>query len=74
MLSCSLSSNQVLVSKKAPGVSTAFSPRFEPLSMSFAAVAAAGADDAPSPPVWPGRFHAMMSQVMQSDYGVVDLW
>ncbi|CAN0137063.1 unnamed protein product, partial [Ectocarpus sp. 8 AP-2014] len=50
------------------------------LSLSLSLVAAAavatavGADDAPSPPVWPGRFHAMMSQVRNGDYGVVDLW
>eukprot|EP00752_Nemacystus_decipiens_P009705 g8667.t2 len=42
--------------------------------LSVARVAGAGADDPPSPPVWPGRFHAMMSQVREGDYGVVDLW
>ncbi|CAM9189379.1 unnamed protein product [Scytosiphon promiscuus] len=49
-----------------------------------AATAAAGAgagaaatslpDDTPSPPIWPVRFHALMSQVDHEDYGVVDLW
>lgn len=32
-----------------------------------------GADD-PSPPVWPGRFHATMSQNRDGDLGIVDLW
>lgn len=33
-----------------------------------------GGADEPATPVWPGRFHAMMSQVKAGDRGVVDLW
>eukprot|EP00903_Cladosiphon_okamuranus_P014559 g13504.t2 len=42
--------------------------------LSAARAAAAVAEDAPSPPIWPGRFHAMMSHVIKQNYGVVDLW
>ncbi|CAM9189453.1 unnamed protein product [Scytosiphon promiscuus] len=39
-----------------------------------AAAAQASPDEPPSPPVWPGRFHAMITQVRDEDYGAVDLW
>lgn len=32
------------------------------------------ANDYPEPPVWPGRFHAMMWQSRGGDLAVVDLW
>lgn len=34
----------------------------------------AGQADEPEPPVWPARFHAVMSQNRSRDLGVVDLW